>query len=32
MSGMPKEAVALGAVERSIPLGAIRNEIVRQLG
>jgi two-component system chemotaxis response regulator CheB len=29
--GMPKEAVALGGVERSIPLGAIGGEIVRQL-
>lgn len=29
--GMPKEAVALGGVERSLPLGAIGGEIVRQL-
>jgi two-component system chemotaxis response regulator CheB len=30
--GMPKEAVARGAVERSVPLSAIRHEIVRWLG
>jgi two-component system, chemotaxis family, protein-glutamate methylesterase/glutaminase len=29
--GMPKEAVARGAVERSVPLSAIGHEIVRQL-
>jgi two-component system chemotaxis response regulator CheB len=29
--GMPKEAVALGGVERSVPLAAIGGEIVRQL-